>query len=162
EDFGTQGDLPTHPELLDWLATEFVAQKWDVKAFLKMLVTSATYCQTSRVTPQLEERDPENLLLARGPRFRAPAEVVRDQALAVRMSGADGGAVEKAGYGFRLCLARPPRADELKQLVDLFTTARTHYTSDPEQAKKMAVAAVYAAPQESEIAELAAWTTVAN
>jgi hypothetical protein len=83
EDFGTQGDRPTHPELLDWLATEFVAQNWDVKAFLKMLVTSATYRQSSRVTPQLRERDPENLLLARGPRFRAPAEIVRDQSLAV-------------------------------------------------------------------------------
>ena len=83
EDFGTQGDRPTHPELLDWLATEFMDQHWDVKSFLKLLVTSATYCQSSRVTPQLEERDPDNLLLARGPRFRASAEVVRDQALAV-------------------------------------------------------------------------------
>jgi len=83
EDFGSQGDLPTNPELLDWLATELIAQKWDVKAFLKMLVTSATYCQSSRVTPELQERDPENLLLARGPRFRMGAEVVRDQALAV-------------------------------------------------------------------------------
>src|SRR5439155_10791088 len=59
------------------------AAPWDVKAFLKLLVTSATYRQSSRVTPQLEERDPDNLLLARGPRFRMPAEVVRDQALAV-------------------------------------------------------------------------------
>ena len=83
EDFGTQGELPTHPELLDWLATELVAQKWDMKAFLKILVTSATYCQSSRVTPELQERDADNLLLARGPRFRMPAEVVRDQALAV-------------------------------------------------------------------------------
>src|SRR4029077_4411982 len=56
EDFGSQGDRPTHPELLDWLATEFMAQKWDVKAFLKMLVTSAAYCQSSRVTPELAER----------------------------------------------------------------------------------------------------------
>jgi hypothetical protein len=83
EDFGAQGDLPTHPELLDWLATELAAQKWNVKAFLKMLVTSATYCQSSRVTPELQERDPNNLLLARGPRFRMPAEEVRDQALFV-------------------------------------------------------------------------------
>ena len=83
EDFGTQGDRPTHPELLDWLATEFVARNWDVKAFLKLLVTSAAYCQSSRVTPELVGRDPDNLLLGRGPRFRATAEVVRDQALAV-------------------------------------------------------------------------------
>jgi len=83
EDFGTQGDRPTHPELLDWLATEFVARDWNVKEFLKLLVTSAAYRQSARVTPALAERDPDNLLLARGPRFRASAEIVRDQALAV-------------------------------------------------------------------------------
>ncbi|HTL59176.1 MAG TPA: PSD1 and planctomycete cytochrome C domain-containing protein [Candidatus Limnocylindrales bacterium] len=83
EDFGSQGDLPTHPELLDWLATELVAQGWNIKAFLKELVTSATYCQSSRVTPELQERDPANLLLARGPRYRMSAEEVRDQALFV-------------------------------------------------------------------------------
>src|ERR1044071_1694373 len=83
EDFGSQGDRPTNPELLDWLATEFIARNWDVKSMLKLLVTSATYCQSSRVTPQLQERDPENLLLARGPRFRVPAEIIRDQTLAV-------------------------------------------------------------------------------
>ncbi len=83
EDFGSQGDLPTHPELLDWLATEMLAQHWDIKAYLKLLVTSAAYCQSSKVSPELQERDPENLLLARGPRFRMPAEEVRDQALFV-------------------------------------------------------------------------------
>jgi uncharacterized protein DUF1553/uncharacterized protein DUF1549/cytochrome c len=83
EDFGSQGELPTHPELLDWLATAFVASGWDVKALLKLLVTSATYCQSSRVTPELLERDPDNVLLARGPRFRLTAEEVRDQALFV-------------------------------------------------------------------------------
>jgi hypothetical protein len=83
EDFGSQGDLPTHPELLDWMATEFVESGWDVKALLKLLVTSATYCQSSRVTPELQERDPDNLLLGRGPRFRMTAEQVRDQALFV-------------------------------------------------------------------------------
>jgi hypothetical protein len=81
EDFGSQGDLPTHPELLDWLASELVAQGWDIKAFLKELVTSAAYCQSSRETPELQERDPANLLLARGPRYRMSAEEVRDQAL---------------------------------------------------------------------------------
>ena len=83
EEFGAQGELPAHPELLDWLATELHRLKWDVKAFTKLLVTSAAYQQSSRATPELLERDPENRLLARGPRFRMPAEMVRDQALAV-------------------------------------------------------------------------------
>jgi len=83
EEFGTQGEPPTHPELLDWLATELVAQGWDLKRFLKLLVTSAAYRQDSRVAPELLRLDPDNLLLARGPRFRLPAETIRDQALAV-------------------------------------------------------------------------------
>jgi Protein of unknown function (DUF1553)/Protein of unknown function (DUF1549)/Planctomycete cytochrome C len=83
EEFGSQGDLPTHPELLDWLATELVRLKWDQKAFLKLIVTSAAYRQSSRVTPELMARDPDNRLLARGPRVRLSAEMVRDQALAV-------------------------------------------------------------------------------
>jgi hypothetical protein len=83
EDFGTQGEWPSHPELLDWLATEFVRTGWDVKAMQRLIVTSATYRQSSRATPELLHRDPENRLLARGPRFRLPAEVVRDNALAV-------------------------------------------------------------------------------
>ena len=83
EEFGAQGELPSHPELLDWLAAELVREKWDTKRFLKMLVMSATYRQSSRVTPELAGRDPENRLLARGPRFRLSAEMVRDQALAV-------------------------------------------------------------------------------
>jgi hypothetical protein len=83
EEFGSQGELPTHPELLDWLATEMVRLKWNTKALLKLIVTSATYRQSSKVTPELLERDPENYLLARGPRFRLSAEMIRDQALAV-------------------------------------------------------------------------------
>ncbi len=83
EEFGTQGELPTHPELLDWLASELMAQHWDLKQFLKLLVTSATYRQSSRVSPELVQKDPDNRLLARGPRFRLPAETVRDQALFV-------------------------------------------------------------------------------
>jgi hypothetical protein len=83
EDFGSQGDWPTHPELLDWLATEFVQSGWDVKGIVKTIVMSSTYRQSSKADPGLLERDPENRLLARGPRFRLPAEVVRDQALAV-------------------------------------------------------------------------------
>src|SRR6185437_11807298 len=81
EDFGTQGDMPSHPELLDWLATEYVRLGWDTKAFLKMLVTSATYRQSSKVTPEVLAKDPRNRLLTRGPRFRLEAEMVRDQAL---------------------------------------------------------------------------------
>ena len=78
EDFGTQGERPTHPELLDWLATEFVRQGWSMKSIQKLIVTSATYRQSSRTTPALLERDPYNRLFARGPRFRVPAEAVRD------------------------------------------------------------------------------------
>jgi hypothetical protein len=83
DDFGSQGEQPSNPALLDWLATEFVATGWNVKAMQRLIVTSATYRQSSRVTPELEERDPENRLLARGPRFRLPAELIRDNALAV-------------------------------------------------------------------------------
>ncbi|HEY6399936.1 MAG TPA: DUF1553 domain-containing protein [Blastocatellia bacterium] len=97
EDFGSQGELPSHPKLLDWLAVEFrdgatwrrgdVASKpttaWDVKALLKTIVMSATYRQSSKLRPQIQQRDPDNRLLARGPRFRLPAETIRDQALFV-------------------------------------------------------------------------------
>jgi len=83
EDFGIQGSFPTHPELLDWLATELIRQEWDQKAILKQLVLSATYRQSSSVTPELLEHDPKNLLLARGPRYRLSAETVRDSALFV-------------------------------------------------------------------------------
>lgn len=83
EEFGSQGQLPEHPELLDWLATELVRLRWDAKAFLKLLVTSAAYRQSSHVDLDLAKRDPENRLLARGPRLRLSAEMVRDQALQV-------------------------------------------------------------------------------
>ncbi len=83
EDFGSQGEWPTHPELLDWLATEFMRTGWDIKAMQKLIVTSATYMQSSRATPELLQKDPENRLLARAPRFRLSAEIIRDQALAV-------------------------------------------------------------------------------
>ncbi|MDD9866164.1 MAG: DUF1553 domain-containing protein, partial [Verrucomicrobiales bacterium] len=81
EDFGAQGEWPTHPELLDWLATEFVRTGWNLKAMHKQIVMSATYRQSSRVTPALLEADPANRLYARGPRFRLPAEMIRDHAL---------------------------------------------------------------------------------
>ena len=83
EDFGSQGEQPSNPHLLDWLATEFIRTGWNVKAMQRLMVTSATYRQSSRATPELVERDPENRLLARGPRFRLPAELIRDNALAV-------------------------------------------------------------------------------
>jgi hypothetical protein len=83
EDFGMQGEHPSHPELLDWLATEFVRTGWDVKAMQKLILTSATYRQTSKMTPELYAKDPENRLLARGPRFRVDGEVLRDSALAL-------------------------------------------------------------------------------
>jgi hypothetical protein len=81
EDFGLQGEWPSHPDLLDWLAVEFIESGWDVKRFQKLLVMSAAYQQASEVQPDMVKRDPENMLLARGPRFRLDAEVVRDSAL---------------------------------------------------------------------------------
>ena len=82
EDFGAQGEAPSHPELLDWLAGEFMRSGWDVQHILRLILTSATYQQSSRTTPELLAADPDNRLLARGPRFRLNAEFVRDQALA--------------------------------------------------------------------------------
>lgn len=93
EDFGSQGELPSHPELLDWLAAEFTDPSfspgsqnrpgaWSVRHLVRLIVTSAAYRQSSRITPALVARDPENRLLARGPRFRLQAEFIRDQALA--------------------------------------------------------------------------------
>ena len=83
EDFGTQGAPPVHPELLDWLATEFIASEWDVQKMLKVMLTSATYRQSAQVTPEKLERDADNILLSRGPRYRLDAEIVRDNALAL-------------------------------------------------------------------------------
>lgn len=83
EDFGSQGEWPSHPELLDWLATDFIHGGWDIKRMQKLIVMSATYAQSSAATPELLAKDPENRLLARGPRFRLPAEFIRDQALAI-------------------------------------------------------------------------------
>jgi len=91
-DFGLQGEPPTHPELLDWLAVRFVESGWDVKALMKLIVTSAAYRQSSNFTPLLRERDPENRLLARGPRYRLSAELLRDQALSL-----GGSLVERIG-----------------------------------------------------------------
>ena len=92
QDFGSQGDWPTNLELLDWLACEFMDRGWNVKALQKLIVTSSAYRQSSAVTPELLQKDPENHLLARGPRLRLGPEMIRDQALAV-----SGLLVEKLG-----------------------------------------------------------------
>jgi hypothetical protein len=262
EEFGSQGELPSHPELLDWLAVEFIESGWNMKQFLKLLVTSAAYQQSSKVTDELYERDPENRLLARGPRFRLSAETVRDQALFVSgllsskmfgpsvkppqppigLSAAFGSAIdwktsdgedrfrrgiytewrrsnpypsmitfdapnrevctirrartntplqalvtlndpvyiesaqalarrmvsagktpaERATAGFRICLARPPYEHELARLVALFEESRAEFAKSPEQAKLMATNSLSPATAEPELADLAAWTVVAN
>ena len=83
EDFGTQGSPPTHQKLLDWLAVEYRNRGWDTKSLIRLIVTSATYRQSSRVTPVALQKDRDNRLLSRAPRFRLEAELVRDQALAL-------------------------------------------------------------------------------
>ena len=92
DDFGTQGEWPSHPELLDWLATEFVRSGWDTKHLLRLMATSATYRQSAWVSRELLEVDPQNRMLARGPRYRMDAEMLRDNALAI-----SGLLVEKRG-----------------------------------------------------------------
>jgi hypothetical protein len=83
EDFGTQGEWPSHPELLDWLASEFIDSNWDVKAMQRLMVLSQTYRQSSKTNPRALELDPENRWLSHGPRFRLAAHLLRDQALSV-------------------------------------------------------------------------------
>ena len=83
DNFGSQGEFPSHPELLDWLATTFVDSGWDTKNMLRLIVTSATYRQSSAVDPELLKLDPENRLLARAARVRLPAQMIRDQALSI-------------------------------------------------------------------------------
>ena len=102
EEFGAQGEMPVHADLLDWLATEVLRTGWDTKGFLKLLVTSAAYRQSSAVTPEVQEKDPENRFLARGPRFRSSAEVLRDQALFA------GGLLSPKLFGKPV---RPPKPD---------------------------------------------------
>ena len=102
EDFGLQGDLPTHPELLDWLAVEFRERDWDVKHLFRLIVTSATYRQSARQDPAVAALDPENARLTRGPRFRLDSRTLRDQALHLA-----GLLVEKRG-GFPVMPYQPP------------------------------------------------------
>jgi hypothetical protein len=263
EDFGLRGSQPTHPELLDWLAVEFREKGWDVKRMLKMIVTSSAYRQSSKLTPALLERDPDNLFYARGPRFRSSAEVIRDQALFVSgllspkmygpsvnpprpsfgLSAAFGGTTdwqtsygddkyrravytqwrrsmpypsmttfdapnrnvctilrprtntplqalvtlndpvyveaaqalgrkmlkeggatvaEKAAYGFRLCLIRPPSQKELDRLVSLYENARQKYAGDLKNAEQLATNPLGPLPPGVDAADAAAWTLVGN
>jgi mono/diheme cytochrome c family protein len=263
EDFGTQGEMPSHPELLDWLATEYVRLGWDTKAFLKLLLTSATYRQSAQTTPEKLAKDPRNRLLSRGPRFRLEAEMVRDQALMLsgllsrKMHGPsvyppqpdglwqaafngqrtwatskgedrhrrglytfwrrtvpypsmaafdatsretctvrrirtntplqafvtlndpvyvecaqalarrivkEGGTTteERARFGLQLCLCRPPRTEQVQQLIELFQTEREHYRKDTKAALALATEPLGPLPAGMDAAELAAWTVVAN
>ncbi|MHB0957614.1 MAG: DUF1553 domain-containing protein [Pirellulaceae bacterium] len=263
EDFGTQGDAPSHPELLDWLATEYLQRKWDTKQMLRLLVTSATYRQAPDVRPDHQLLDPRNRLLARGPRSRLEAETVRDQALALsgllahQMGGpsvypyqppglwraafngertwpvsegrdrfrrglyvfwrrtvpypsmatfdapsrevctmrrlrtntplqalvglndpvfveaaqalarrivCEGGSPneQRARYGLQLCLCRPPDPAQVKILVELHASERDHYRQDLAAAASMATNPLGPLESESDVADLAAWTVVAN
>jgi hypothetical protein len=118
EDFGSQGELPSHPELLDWLAVEYMRLGWDTKAVLRLIVTSATYRQSAKITPDMLTRDPQNRLLARGPRFRLEAEMVRDHALALS------GLLSQKMHGPSVY---PPQPDGLWQAA--FNGERTWATS---------------------------------
>jgi hypothetical protein len=122
EDFGSQGEPPSHPELIDWLAAEFISSGWDVKALMRLIVTCQTYRQSSKLTPEAYERDPENRLLARGPRFRLQGEFVRDQALA-----ASGLLVRKIG-GPSVKPYHPPGLYE--QVVNTRDNPHSTYTQD--------------------------------
>jgi hypothetical protein len=121
EDFGAQGEPPSHPELLDWLAVQFREDGWDVKRFMKRLVMSATYRQSSRVTPETLAKDPSNRLLARGPRFRLDAEMVRDQALF-----AGGLLVETVGGPS----VKPPQPSGLWEAVAYTDSNTAHFAAD--------------------------------
>ena len=134
EDFGLQGEWPSHPELLDWLATDFVKSGWDVKALHKRIVTSATYRQSSKVTPALRERDPDNRLLARGSRYRLDAHGVRDNALAIggllvdKIGGAPVKPYQPPGLWEELSFNNKTTIDEYKQDHGDALYRRTMYT----------------------------------
>jgi hypothetical protein len=121
EDLGTQGEPPSHPELLDWLAVEFRESSWDVKKLMKLIVMSATYQQTSKITPERLAKDPANRLYSRGPRFRLDAEMVRDQALFI-----SGLLVEKIGGPS----VKPPQPPGLWEAVGYVTSNTANFTAD--------------------------------
>jgi hypothetical protein len=263
EDFGTQGELPSHPELLDWMAFRYMDLKWNTKAMLRLIVTSATYRQSSRVTPELLARDPRNRLLARAPRVRLEAEMVRDQALAlsgllsrkvggpsvfppqpaglwqaafngqrtwatsqgqdkhrralytfwrrtipypsmatfdapsreicaikrvrtntplqafvtlndpvyveaaqalarriVREGGSN--AEDRVRYVLQLCLCRPPRAEQVRQLVDLYQHEHARFEKSRDAAAALATEPLGPLPAGMDPVDVASWTTVAN
>ncbi len=120
-DFGVTGEWPSHPELLDWLATDFMQNGWDVKRLIRMIVTSATYRQSSAVTPALVRQDPQNRLLARGPRFRLDGEMIRDNALYV-----SGLLVEKMGGRG----VRPYQPPGIWEAVGYTTSDTAKFTQD--------------------------------
>ncbi len=126
EDFGTQGELPSHPELLDWLALQFISDGWDVKKFMKRLVMSQTYRQTAKATPDRLAKDPANRLLSRGPRFRLDAEELRDQALYV-----SGLLAEKVGGPS----VKPPQPAGLWEAVGYVTSNTRNFVADTGLAK---------------------------
>jgi hypothetical protein len=262
EEFGSQGDLPFHPELLDWLAAEFMESGWNVKHMIKLMVMSRAYRQASTTPPALAELDPDNRLLARGPRFRPGGEVLRDQALAVsgllspkmfgpgvrpaapnlglstafgrsndwttsegedrhrrsvytevrrnapyasfttfdagnrevcmirrsrtntplqafvtlndpvfiethqamarRLFREAGDTAGRLRLLFRLCVSREPAAREMETLSRLHDESLAGYRQDAEAAAKMAADPLGQPSRDADIAELAAWTTVAN
>ncbi len=125
EDFGSQGDAPVQRDVLDWLATEFQSN-WDVKAMQRLIVTSATYRQSSRASAELLEKDPENRLLARGPRFRLPAEMVRDNALAVS------GLLNRTIGGPSVFPYQPPGLWEELSRGETFTAQEYHESTGPD------------------------------
>jgi len=126
EDFGLQSQPPSHPELLDHLATQFIEDGWDVKKFMKRLVLSATYRQSSKMTPELVRRDPDNRLYARGPRYRLDAEMVRDQILSV-----SGLLVEQVGGPS----VKPPQPEGLWEAVGYTGSNTYRFVRDPEPQK---------------------------
>jgi Protein of unknown function (DUF1553)/Protein of unknown function (DUF1549)/Planctomycete cytochrome C len=258
EEFGSQGDLPFHPELLDWLAAELMDSGWDIKHMIKLMVMTRAYRQTSITSAELAERDPDNRLLARGPRFRPSGELLRDQALAVsgllsvKMYGPgvrpiapsmglttafgrsndwtvsegedkhrrslytevrrnspypsfstfDAGnrevcmirrgrtntplqafvtlndpvfiethqamarkvmsAPDKLSLMYQLCVSREPSAKERAALMKLHDESLAAYKQDQAAATQMATDPIGPAPKDADIAELAAWTAVAN
>jgi hypothetical protein len=262
EDFGVQGEPPTYPELLDWLATELVRQNWRLKAVHRLIVTSATYRQSSRVTPEIYEADTYNRLFTRGPRARMDAEMVRDNALAIsglltrKIGGASvfpyqpdgiwfnpyssdkwetskngeqyrrglytfwrrtapyaafvafdapsrefccerrprtntplqalatlndkafvecagglarrivtevaGSERERATHAFRLCVSRYPSEAEISHLVSLHRENLARFKSDSAAAKKLAEGSAANLSGSIDLADLAAWTVVAN
>jgi cytochrome c551/c552 len=121
EDFGTQGEPPSHPELLDWLAVEFRESGWNVKALMRQIVLSATYRQAAQVTPDRLAKDPANRLLARGPRFRLDGEMLRDQALALAGLIVE----EEGGPG-----VKPPQPAGLWEAVGYLTSNTRNFTAD--------------------------------